>query len=103
MELAELNQDWSVAEGLASITPDRAQPSVKQPIVIFPPPAPAVEQNGLNGLPGFAANMRHTVHQWWERSRQRRQLVSLDDRLLADVGISRATAYEESLKPFWRS
>jgi uncharacterized protein YjiS (DUF1127 family) len=34
----------------------------------------------------------------WERRRQRRQLLELDDRLLADIGISRQQAAEEALK-----
>ena len=39
--------------------------------------------------------------EWYERSRQRRQLLSLDDQLLKDIGISRADAEAEANKPFW--
>jgi uncharacterized protein YjiS (DUF1127 family) len=39
---------------------------------------------------------------WIERSRQRHALAGLDDRLLRDVGISRAEAAHEAAKPFWR-
>lgn len=39
--------------------------------------------------------------EWYERSRQRRQLLSLDDQLLKDIGISRADAEVEASKPFW--
>jgi uncharacterized protein YjiS (DUF1127 family) len=36
-----------------------------------------------------------------ERRRQHRQLLELDDRLLADIGISRQDAVEEALKSSW--
>ena len=39
---------------------------------------------------------------WQERARQRRHLASLDDRLLRDMGLSRADAERESALPFWR-
>jgi hypothetical protein len=35
------------------------------------------------------------------RVRQRRALRKLDDRLLADVGLTRADARRECAKPFW--
>ena len=37
-----------------------------------------------------------------ERRRQRRALMSLDDRLLKDIGLSRADVDQECGKPFWR-
>ncbi len=39
---------------------------------------------------------------WQERSRQRHLLASLDDRLLSDIGLSRADAEREAAIPFWR-
>lgn len=39
---------------------------------------------------------------WFERSRQRRALAKLDDRLRQDVGISNTVAAHEIAKPFWR-
>ena len=36
------------------------------------------------------------------RTRGRGSLVELDDRLLRDIGVSRAEARRESNKPFWR-
>jgi len=36
-----------------------------------------------------------------ERRHQRRELVELDDRLLADIGISTEQAIEEALKSSW--
>lgn len=40
---------------------------------------------------------------WLNRQQGRRDLSELDDRLLADVGISRADALREAGKPFWRT
>ncbi|MFQ5936329.1 MAG: DUF1127 domain-containing protein [Acidiferrobacterales bacterium] len=40
--------------------------------------------------------------EWHERARQRQALLALDDRLLKDIGISRADAEIEGNKPFWR-
>lgn len=37
-----------------------------------------------------------------ERQRQRHALLSLDDRMLADIGITREQAEAEGRKPFWR-
>lgn len=39
---------------------------------------------------------------WSERRRQRLALESLPDHLLADIGVSRADASQETEKPFWR-
>ena len=36
-----------------------------------------------------------------ERSHQRQQLLDLDDRLLADIGITRDQAVEDARKSFW--
>ena len=37
-----------------------------------------------------------------ERARTRRHLASLDDRMLSDIGQSRALASSEADKPFWK-
>ena len=39
---------------------------------------------------------------WMERTKERRQLISLNDTMLKDLGISRADAEREYRKPFWR-
>ena len=39
---------------------------------------------------------------WLERARQRRQLRELSDHMLRDIGLTRADAWAESEKPFWR-
>jgi uncharacterized protein YjiS (DUF1127 family) len=38
---------------------------------------------------------------WQERARGRRALGALDDRMLHDVGIDRATAHREAARRFW--
>ena len=38
---------------------------------------------------------------WNERARQRWQLRELDDRMLQDIGVTRADAEAEWDKPFW--
>lgn len=42
-----------------------------------------------------------TVFEWQERARQRRQLLELDDRMLKDIGVTRADVDREIAKPFW--
>ncbi len=45
--------------------------------------------------------MLNTLVRWQHRADQRRHLGNMDDRLLADMGITRADAIQESRKPFW--
>ena len=40
---------------------------------------------------------------WQERASQRHALAALDDRMLNDVGLSRADVEWETSKPFWRA
>jgi uncharacterized protein YjiS (DUF1127 family) len=47
-------------------------------------------------------NLFTVVATWQERAHQRRQLLDLDDRLLADVGLDRAEAAAAGARPFWR-
>ncbi|BAN45841.1 DUF1127 domain-containing protein [Metapseudomonas resinovorans] len=43
-----------------------------------------------------------TLAQWQRNARTRRQLAQLDDRALADVGISPSERAQELDTPFWR-
>ncbi|HEY9567870.1 MAG TPA: DUF1127 domain-containing protein [Thalassobaculum sp.] len=38
---------------------------------------------------------------WGERLKQRAMLAEMDDRMLQDIGVSRAEAAVEAEKPFW--
>jgi uncharacterized protein YjiS (DUF1127 family) len=38
---------------------------------------------------------------WQELAQQRRRLLALDDRMLKDIGITRADAWREGARPFW--
>ncbi len=42
------------------------------------------------------------LQEWWNVSRQRRALASLDDWTLKDIGVTRSDVEFESTKPFWR-
>ena len=44
-----------------------------------------------------------SLGEWHIRARERRQLSTLSDAMLKDIGISRADASTEFEKPFWRS
>jgi uncharacterized protein YjiS (DUF1127 family) len=44
-----------------------------------------------------------TIEIWLNRRQGRKDLSALDDRLLADVGISPEDALREAGKPFWRT
>jgi uncharacterized protein YjiS (DUF1127 family) len=50
----------------------------------------------------FASPLRARLRQWRSRARERAELAALDDRMLADIGISRAEAEFLANKPFWR-
>jgi len=39
---------------------------------------------------------------WCDRAAQRRRLAQLEDRMLKDIGVSKADAYRESSKMFWQ-
>ena len=40
---------------------------------------------------------------WYRRTRQRKALAELDDRLLQDVNITSSQVLAETNKPFWRA
>jgi uncharacterized protein YjiS (DUF1127 family) len=41
------------------------------------------------------------LRRWQQLAAERRQLASLSDAALKDLGISRADVYQESERPFW--
>ncbi len=57
---------------------------------------------------GFAAPARSgstmdTLNAWYTRWQERRELASLDQRALDDIGLSRGDVLTEVSKPFWRA
>ena len=50
-----------------------------------------------------AASLLTLLLQWRERARSRHQLAGLDDHMLRDIGVDRASAAAESDKTFWNS
>ena len=53
--------------------------------------------------PSAATGLVDRLLAWQDRATQRRQLAELDASLLADIGLSRATADHEAGKAFWRA
>ena len=43
----------------------------------------------------------HRLERWQQLARQRRQLATLNDEALKDLGLSRADVLQESERPFW--
>jgi uncharacterized protein YjiS (DUF1127 family) len=50
---------------------------------------------------GFVTRLLDAAMTWRDRARQRRHLAELDDRLLRDIGVSRAEVEGEISRPFW--
>lgn len=68
-------------------------------------------RNRLSALPArlwlagicLTRTFARTVAGMADRRRQRLHLAELDDRLLADVGLTRCDVKRECSKPFWRT
>jgi len=52
---------------------------------------------------GLVTRLFDQVFTWLDHARQRRHLGELDDRLLRDIGLSRAEVDYESSRPFWQT
>ena len=68
-------------------------------------PAVGASQSALDVIARLARRplaILETLLVWQERDQQRRHLAALDDRLLSDMGMSRADAVREAAMPFWR-
>ena len=61
-----------------------------------------LDARGLS-LAGLAGYAWHTLRLWQQRAAMRRHLQRLDDRLLADMGMTREDVHLETSKPFWRA
>ena len=51
--------------------------------------------------PDWFADLSPGVSRLWHKRRERQRLAELDDHLLADIGVSREQAEQESRKWFW--
>ncbi len=68
------------------------------------PRSPLASRIGfLPARSGLIAAIVDRVIDWQERARSRVLLGRLDDRMLRDMGISRADVDLEVTKPFWRA
>jgi uncharacterized protein YjiS (DUF1127 family) len=52
-------------------------------------------------LSRWLADQHALLASWRERRRARQMLLALDERMLADIGLSRADVEAECGKPFW--
>ena len=59
--------------------------------------------SGLSSVAGAGvfAQAGGIFRQWWTLHRSREQLLRLDNRLLKDIGVTRAEAHLEGRKSFW--
>jgi uncharacterized protein YjiS (DUF1127 family) len=66
-------------------------------------PAVAFARPGFPMIPWreYLRAMTTALARYSARQAQRRALGELDDRLLADIGLSRQNAIAEARKPFW--
>jgi uncharacterized protein YjiS (DUF1127 family) len=67
----------------------------------YAPPAARASRRD-RGLQKFATVAVTRLLRWHELARQRRALLTLDDRMLKDIGLTRADAEREAGRPFWR-
>ena len=54
-------------------------------------------------LRGAIRGALSTMRTWRQRAHTRRRLLTLNDHLLADIGVSRADVIREANKPFWQA
>jgi uncharacterized protein YjiS (DUF1127 family) len=53
-------------------------------------------------IEGMLSMVATTMIRWNNRRRTRRDLAGLSDHMLRDIGLTRADAFFECRKPFWR-
>ncbi len=56
----------------------------------------------IERVESFAAHVNGTLRTWARRSADRRALSLMSDRMLADIGLSRAELEQEVAKFFWQ-
>jgi uncharacterized protein YjiS (DUF1127 family) len=60
------------------------------------------QRHGVLALGDAWDHVAAGLGEWRRRSRERAELGALDDRMLKDIGLTRADAEFLSNKPFWR-
>ena len=60
----------------------------------------AARRSASVGVPSFGS-VAALAATWFDRMRSRDSLARMDDRLLADIGLTRAEAEAEASRPFW--
>lgn len=71
------------------------------PLAIGCPRAATPRSMWWHTLPARLRNVATAIRYLMERGRQRRALADLDDRLLRDIGLTRADVRDEYAKPIW--
>jgi uncharacterized protein YjiS (DUF1127 family) len=51
----------------------------------------------------LVSRLVETLFAWHQRVQQRQRLAQFDDRMLRDIGVSRADVAREVGKPFWQA
>lgn len=57
----------------------------------------------LDAAQEFLISVFDQIGEWQERSAQRHRLMTMDARMLHDVGLCREDAINEAQKPFWKA
>jgi uncharacterized protein YjiS (DUF1127 family) len=65
-------------------------------------PAVAPGTGNRNMIGSTVLRAVENILMWRERAKSRRALLGMDDRMLSDVGLDRATARSEGDRPFWQ-
>ena len=60
------------------------------------------QQRAGRGLSGAVSRIPATLREWRRRVHDRARLAELDERMLKDIGLTRADAEFLINKPFWR-
>ena len=60
------------------------------------------QASAVHALSDAGSHVYATVRKWRRRNRERAELAALDDRILKDIGLTRADAEILGNKPFWR-
>jgi uncharacterized protein YjiS (DUF1127 family) len=60
------------------------------------------QRDAIGALRDAGRHVVATLREWRKRARERAELAALDERTLADIGLTRADAEFLVNKPFWR-